>query len=454
MSSTGIPSSTNDHVRAQSDTSGTPAGPDSAATPAAAPADVRAHRGFERGWVISLFGTAVGAGVLFLPINAGMGGIWPLALATLLIAPMTYFSHRALSRFVCASPNPGDDITAVARESFGRGPGLVVTVLYFLAIYPIVLIYGVSITNTVDSLLVNQLGMASPPRALLSFVLIAVMMAVMVAGQRVMLLVTGWLVYPLILILFGTSLYLIPSWDLGALTAGTTAGVGEVLMSLWLVIPVLVFAFNHSPAISQFSLAMQRQYGQAAAARASAVLARTTGLLVVFTMFFVWSCVLALGPDGMAQAKEQNLPVLSYLANVHDSPLISALGPIVAILAIVSSFFGHYLGTAEGAEGVIRSTVDPHHRIGDRTLRLGIAAFIFVTTWLVAIANPGVLALIEAVAGPIIAIILYLMPMYAIRRLPALAPYRGALSNVFVTLAGLVAVSGIVYGVVRTVTGA
>lgn len=157
-------------------------------------------------------------------------------------------------------------------------------------------------------------------------------------------------------------------------------------MSLWRVIPVLVFAFNHSPAISRFSLAMQRQYGQAAATHASAV-----------------------------------------LAHVHDFPLIFALGPIVAILAIVSSFFGHCLGTA---------------------------AFIFVTTWLVAIANPGVLALIETVAGPVIAIILYVMPMYAIRRLPAPAAYRGALSNVFVTLAGLVAVSGIVYGVARTVTGA
>ena len=57
-------------------------------------------------------------------------------------------------------------------------------------------------------------------------------MLVMFTGQRIMLIVTQWLVYPLILILFGTSLYLIPSWDLGALTAGATAGVGEVLMSL------------------------------------------------------------------------------------------------------------------------------------------------------------------------------------------------------------------------------
>ena len=72
----------------------------------------------------------------------------------------------------------------------------------------------------------------------------------------------------------------------------------------------------------------------------------------------------------------------------------------------------------------------------------------FVTTWLVAIANPSVLSLIESLAGPVIAMILYLMPMYAIHKLPALEPYRGKLSNVFVTVAGLVAVSGIIYGLV------
>ena len=33
---------------------------------------------FDTAWVLNLFGTAVGAGVLFLPINAGMGGFWPL----------------------------------------------------------------------------------------------------------------------------------------------------------------------------------------------------------------------------------------------------------------------------------------------------------------------------------------------------------------------------------------
>ncbi|MBB4735149.1 HAAAP family serine/threonine permease [Micrococcus cohnii] len=415
----------------------------------------RPDRGFERSWVISLFGTAVGAGVLFLPINAGLGGVWPLLIATVLIGPMTYFSHRALSRFVCADPKPGEDITAVARRAFGPGAGAAITILYFFAVYPIVLIYGVSITNTVESLLVNQLEIPAPPRALLSFVLIGLMMAVMLTGQKLMLRITSLLVYPLIAILFAMSVYLIPSWDVGALFGSQTPELGQILMSVWLVIPVLVFAFNHSPAISQFSLAMKRHYAGQAATRASHVLVRTTALLVVFTMFFVWSCVLALGADGMAEAKAANLPVLSYLANVHDAPVIALLGPIVAILAIISSFFGHYLGAAEGAAGIVRSLVDRDgSKISDKALNAAIAAFIFLTTWVVAIVNPQVLTLIETIAGPIIAVILYLMPMYAMHRLEALAPYRRQASNVFVVIAGLVAVSGIVYGVVQTLTGA
>ena len=49
--------------------------------------------------------------------------------------------------------------------------------------------------------------------------------------------------------------------------------------------------------------------------------------------------------------------MLSYLAQVMDAPFIEYLGPAVAIAAIGSSFFGHYLGAAEGAAGIVRSVV-------------------------------------------------------------------------------------------------
>ena len=96
---------------------------------------------FDTAWVLNLFGTAVGAGVLFLPINAGMGGFWPLVLMAILVGPMTYFAHRGLAYFVLSSSKPGSDITEVVEEHFGPTAGKLITLLYFFAIFPILLIY-------------------------------------------------------------------------------------------------------------------------------------------------------------------------------------------------------------------------------------------------------------------------------------------------------------------------
>lgn len=133
-------------------------------------------------WSLSMFGTAVGAGVLFLPIRAGLEGFWPLILIAVLVGPMTYLSHRALARFVLSSSNPKADLADVVVEHFGKNAGVLIAFLYFFAIYPIVLIYGNAITNTIDSAMVNQLGMESLPRWLLSGILVAMMMSVMILG--------------------------------------------------------------------------------------------------------------------------------------------------------------------------------------------------------------------------------------------------------------------------------
>ena len=375
-------------------------------------------------WVISLFGTAVGAGILFLPINAGMGGFWPLVVMALLVGPMTYLAHRGLARFVLSSKKPNADITEVVEEHFGVG-----------------------ITNTVESFLVNQLQMTAPPRWILSIVLIMAMMSVMLAGEKLMLKVTEFLVYPLIAILAGISLYLIPDWTGAALAQVPSAK--DFATTLWLTIPVLVFSFNHSPAISSFALAQRRDHGDNAVAKSDAILKRTALILLGFVMFFVFSCVMSLTPAQLAEAKSQNIAVLSYLANQHASPIISYFGPLVAFVAIVSSFFGHYLGAREGLKGMVMQQMrssgkEPNHK----KIELFIIAFFILTLWGVAVINPSILGMIESLGGPIIATILFLMPMYAIKRVPAMAKYQGQISNVFVATMGLIAISAILYQLV------
>lgn len=400
---------------------------------------------FDLLWSFNLFGTAVGAGVLFLPINAGMSGFWPLVIMAILVGPMTFYAHQGLSRFVLSSPEKGNDITQVVENYFGKSAGKLITFLYFFAIFPILLIYGNGITNTVDSFIVHQMQLPSPNRMLLSGALIGILVAVMLMKESVMLRITEFLVLPLVLILLALSLYLIPEWNTSMLYE--IPSFDGFLGTLWLTIPVLVFSFNHSPAISQFSLSQERHYGneEEAEKHASHTLKGTASLLLVFVMFFVFSCVLTLTPAELVEAKAQNISILSYLANKFENPYISYLGPLVAFFAITSSFFGHYLGAREGIEGLYIQFTDRKKEINRKKLNLYTAAIFFLVLWAVAIANPSILGIIESFGGPCIALILFIMPMYAIAKVPSMKKYSGKWSNVFVVIMGTLAITSVIY---------
>ncbi|EAQ54115.1 aromatic amino acid transport family protein [Vibrio sp. 10N.222.54.F12] len=392
-------------------------------------------------WCLSLFGTAVGAGVLFLPIKAGAGGFWPLVILALIAAPMTWFAHKSLARFVLSSKNPEADITDTVEEHFGKTGANLITFAYFFAIYPIVLIYGVGITNTVDSFLVNQMGMESIPRPLLSGALILAMTAGVVFGKELMLKATSAMVYPLVFILLALSFYLVPDWNTSMME--TSPEWSAMPSIIWLAIPIIVFSFNHSPIISQFSKEQRRVYGEDAVKKTDAITGGAAMMLMGFVMFFVFSVVLSLSPEQLATAQSQNISVLSYLANVHESPLISYMGPLVAFAAITSSYFGHFLGAHEGLVGLIKS------RSGSSisTIEKASLAFIVVTTWIVAVVNPSILGMIETMGAPMIAAILFLMPVFAMNKVPAMAKYKtSAPVQIFTALCGLAAISSVIYG--------
>ncbi|SPO69581.1 serine/threonine transporter [Pseudomonas sp. JV241A] len=393
-------------------------------------------------WMLGLFGTAIGAGTLFLPINAGLGGFWPLLILALLAFPMTFYAHRGLTRFVL-SGRDGTDITDVVEEHFGLSAGALITLLYFLAIFPILLIYSVALTNTVGSFMEHQLHIEPPPRAVLSFVLILGLLAIVRCGEQATVKVMSWLVYPFIVALAFLAVFLIPHWNGGILSTATELPSGSAFLhTLWLAIPVMVFSFNHSPIISAFAVDQKRRYGVHADERSGQILCRAHLLMVAMVMFFVFSCVLTLTPAQLAEAKAQNLSILSYLANHFSNPTIAFAAPLIAFIAIAKSFLGHYIGASEGLKGLVVKT---GKRPGAKALDRMTAAFMLVICWIVATLNPSILGMIESFGGPVIAAILFLMPMYAIRKVPAMSKYRGQMSNVFVAAVGLVAISALVY---------
>lgn len=417
-------------------------------------------------WTLGLFGTAIGAGVLFFPIRAGYGGLIPILIMLVLAWPIAFYCHRALARLCLSGSNVSGNITETVEEHFGKTGGVVITFLYFFAICPLLWIYGVTITNTFMAFWQYQLLLPALNRGVVALLLLMLMALVIWFGKELMVKVMSWLVFPFIASLVLISLSLIPYWNSAVidqvnLSDIALTGHDGILVTVWLGISIMVFSFNFSPIVSSFVVSKREEYEPEMGRtytenKCSQIISRASILMVAVVMFFAFSCLFTLSPQDMADAKAQNIPVLSYLANHFSSmagekstfsTVLEYSASIIALVAIFKSFFGHYLGTLEGLNGLIikfRYKGDKD-AISSRKLNTWSMVFIMGSTWLVAYLNPNILDLIETMGAPIIASLLCLLPMFAIRKVAALAKYKGRAENVFVSAIGLLTILNIAY---------
>src|SRR5699024_6043460 len=154
------------------------------------------------------------------------------------------------------------------------------------------------------------------------------------------------------------------------------------------------------------------------------------------------------GADGMDVANEQNLPVLSYFANVTGTPFMAYMAPIVVICAIASSYFGHSLCTVEGTTYLVGLVAPSTKDVPSRKMDLWTYLFIFVVTSLVAVVDPSILVMISVVGGIFFALMTYLLPMNAIYKVDAFKKFRNRKTNYFVIVMGVIVLFATIWDMV------
>ncbi|MFQ1915283.1 amino acid permease [Aeromonas veronii] len=398
-------------------------------------------------WTMGLYATAVGAGTLFLPITVGSNSPVILLFILLLAFPLSYYSHRALSRFVLSSSHKEGDITHVVEEHFGAKAGKLLMLVYLMAFYPIILVYSISITNAIQSFVVHQLGDAELSRGLLVLGVMLGLHLVLLAGKQIVVSAISVLALPMVAFLIGLSIYLLPQWSLSYFSESQSVDWRDPAFwkSLWLIVPVMVFSFSHAPIISSFSAAQKKRCQESADLRAKRIIKCSSLLICGSVLFFVVSCVMSLSQAEMALARTDNISVLSALANKFSNPLIAYVGPLIAILAMSKSFLGTSMGVSEGTVSMVSGVCQGLGlSLKESTIARVSSVILFMVTAVITYLNPNVLDIIERVSGPLIAVILFLLPACSIYRLPALKRYRGP-STLFVLVMGLLAISALIY---------
>ena len=398
-------------------------------------------------WSFALYGTAVGAGTLFLPIQLGSAGAVVLFITALVAWPLTYWPHKALCQFILSSKtSAGEGITGAVTHYYGKKIGSLITTLYFIAFFVVVLIYAVAITNSLTEQLAKHIEIDLRVRMLVSLGVVLVLNLIFLMGRQATIRVMGFLVFPLIAYFLFLSLYLTGSWQPTLLT-GQMSVDQHTLHQVWISIPVMVFAFSHTPIISTFAIDRREKYGEQAMGKCKKIMKVAYTIICASVLFFVFSCLLAIPATYIETARDQGVTILSALSMVPGAPgWLAVTGIIVAVVAMSKSFLGTYFGVIEGASEIVKSSLGllgvRKSRAFNRAMSiLLVSAFTFAVCFI----NPNAISMIYAISGPLIAMILFIMPTLSTWLIPALKPYR-SVGNAITLVVGLLCVSVMFFG--------
>ena len=393
-------------------------------------------------WSFALYGTAVGAGTLFLPIQLGAAGAVVLFITALVAWPLTYWPHRALCQFILSANTPASvGITGAVSHYYGKNIGNLITALYFVAFFVVVLIYAVAITNSLAEQISHYRPVDLPLRALLSLGVVLLLNLIFLTGRQTTIKVMGMLVFPLIAYFLFLSIYLIGSWQPSLLTTQMEVNT-HTMHQVWLSIPVMVFAFSHTPIISTFAIDRREKYGEQAMGKCKKIMKVAYLIICLSVLFFVFSCLMSIPPSYINAAKNEGLTILSALSMVPNSPSwLSISGIIVAVVAMSKSFLGTYFGVIEGASEMVKSSLNQVGVRKSRSFNRGLSIMLVSTlTFIVCCINPNAISMIYAISGPLIAMILFIMPTLSTYLIPALKPYR-SVGSLITLIVGLMCVS-------------
>ncbi|MEG5569417.1 amino acid permease [Enterobacter bugandensis] len=393
-------------------------------------------------WSFALYGTAVGAGTLFLPIQLGSAGATVLFITALVAYPLTYWPHRALAQFILSSNTKGNEgITGAVSHYYGKKIGNLITTLYFIAFFVVVQIYAVAITNSLTEQLAKHLTVDTAVRVLVSLGVVLVLNLIFLMGRHITIKVMGFLVFPLIAYFLFVSIYLTGSWQPSLLTS-QMAFDRQTLHQVWISIPVMVFAFSHTPIISTFAVDRREKFADGAMDKCKKIMKVAYLIICLSVLFFVFSCLLSIPPSYIMAAKEQGVTILSALSMMPSSPAwLGISGIIVAIVAMSKSFLGTYFGVIEGATEIVKSSLNQVGIKKSRAFNRAISIMgVSLITFAVCCINPNAISMIYAISGPLIAMILFIMPTLSTYLIPSLKPYR-SIGSLLTLIVGVLCVS-------------
>lgn len=384
--------------------------------------------GTDAGWVIMSIGMAIGAGIVFLPVQVGLMGLWVFLLSSVIGYPAMYLFQRLFINTLAESPEC-KNYPSVITGYLGKNWGILLGALYFIMLVIWMFVYSTAITNDSASYfqtfgVTEGLLSDSPWYGL---ILICLLVAISSRGEKLLFKLSSFMVLTKLFIVAALGISMVGMWHLYNIGSLPPAGrlIKEAVITLPFTLTSILFIQTLSPMVISF----RNQNVNREVARFKALRAMNIAFIILFctVFFYAVSFTLAMGHDEAVKAYQQNISALAIAAKFFPGGWVTVVSVMLNIFAVMTAFFGVYLGFREATQGIVMNILQrmmPAERINETLVKYGIMVFAVLLAWGAIILNAPVLSF-TSICSPIFGMVGCLIPAYLVYKVPMLHKYKG-----------------------------
>lgn len=383
---------------------------------------------YDAGWVVLCIGMAIGSGIVFMPVQIGIKGIWVFIAATLLSYPAIYWLQNLYLRTLSESEEC-EDYASVITQYLGKNWGVALGIAYFLMLLHGMFSYSLAVTFDSASY-IKTFGLTE---GLLSdsvwygLIILTVLVAIAAQGERLLFKVSG----PMVIVKFGIivllGIVMVPYWNFANISA--FPDFLPFLRDVFLTLPFTLFSILFVQILSPMNIAYRRLEKDKRVATYRAVRANRVAyiILAVAVLFFAFSFTFSISHDQAVSAFEQNISALAIAAQVIPGSVVKVMTAMLNIFAILTAFLGIYLGFQEAIKGIVVNILTrfmPQERINQTVLHYGVCIGVILSLWFWVSTRFSILFFMQ-LGGPLFGVVSCLIPCYLVYRVPVLHKFKG-----------------------------
>ncbi|MZG57975.1 amino acid permease [Photobacterium lucens] len=396
------------------------------------------------GWIVMSIGMAIGAGIVFLPVQVGVMGLWVFLLSSVIGYPAMYLFQKLFINTLAESKKC-TDYPGVISGYLGKNWGIALGILYFIMLVIWVLVYSLAITNDSASYL-HTFGVTESHlnhNIFYGLALICLLSYIGSKSEKFLFKISGFMAVTVIALVAVMGVLLIPQWNFSNITAVGDWGkmIKDAIITLPFTLTSILFIQSLSPMV--ISYRSHEKSIEVARYKASRAMTIAFSILFVVVFFFAVSFTFAISQTEAQHAMKENISALAMIAHYFPGSWATIVGIVINIFAVVTSFFGVFLAFKEACKGLAMNILErkyTHEEINTELVNKLTTVFIILIAWTAVALNLPILSF-TSICSPIFGIVGCLIPAYLVYKVPTLNKYKGTATYLIIITGILLCIS-------------